>query len=76
MFFIKVYPKESPCVLTVKETISRLSSLDLSKHSKERPRPDMFLTETEVQSLREEMMRDGAHMKEWLSAKLNHTITL
>lgn len=72
--FIKVHPKKSPYILTVEETISRLSSIDLSKHSKTRPRPDMFLTETEVQSLREEMMRDGARMREWLSAKLNHTI--
>lgn len=69
--FIKARPKESPCILTVKETISRLSSIDLSKHSITRPRPDMFLTETEVQSLREEMRRDGARMREWLSGKLN-----
>lgn len=72
--FIKTHLRELPSILTVKETVSRLSSLGLSRSAEERPCPGSFLTESEVRSLRGEMIRDGARMKEWLSSKLKHTI--
>lgn len=56
-------------VLTMRETISRLVKLESSSLTEESRRAGSFLTVSEVQSLREEMTRDGALMKEWLAAR-------
>jgi hypothetical protein len=72
---IMTHLKKLSGILSVKETVSRLNSLRLSRSSEENPSPCALLTENEVQSLREEMMRDGARMREWLSSKLKYTRT-
>lgn len=72
---IMTHLKKLSGILSVKETVSRLNSLRLSRSSEENPSPCPLLTENEVQSLREEMMRDGARMREWLSSKLKYTRT-
>lgn len=56
-------------VLTVRETLSRLVKLESSDLTKDSGHKSSFLTVSEVQSLREEMVRDGALMKEWLAAR-------
>ena len=68
--FMKIPPKGPLGVLTMSETISRLTNLELSRSSAKRPRCGSVLTENELQSLRAEMIRDGAYMKEWISLKL------
>ena len=55
-------------VLTVRETLSRLVKLESSNQTEESRHAGSLLTVSEVQSLREEMVRDGALMKEWLAA--------
>lgn len=52
--------------LTMRETLSRLVKLESSSLTEESRHAGSFLTVSEVQSLREEMARDGALMKEWL----------
>lgn len=56
-------------VLTMRETLSRLVKLESSSLTEESRHARSFLTVNEVQSLREEMVRDGALMKEWLAAR-------
>ncbi|MEQ4284914.1 hypothetical protein [Pseudomonas syringae] len=51
------------------ETLSRLTDSTLSKSSQERTGVGSFLTDVELQSLREEMIRDGGYMEEWLASK-------
>jgi len=68
--FMKIPPNGPLGVLAMSEIISRLTNLELSKSSGKRPRCGSVLTENELQSLRAEMIRDGAYMKEWLSLKL------
>lgn len=68
--FMKFPSKEPLGVLTMSETISRLAN-QLSKSSAKRLGCSSVLTENELQSMRAEMIRDGAYMKEWLSLKLS-----
>ncbi|CRM55049.1 hypothetical protein HX810_24780 [Pseudomonas salomonii] len=56
-------------VLTMRETLSRLVILESSSLTEDSRRAGSFFTVSEVQSLREEMTRDGALMKEWLAAR-------
>ncbi|QVI74883.1 hypothetical protein [Pseudomonas syringae] len=56
-------------VLTIRETLSRLVKLDSSSLIDKSRHAGSFLTESEVQSLREEMTRDSALMKKWLAAR-------
>ncbi|MEE5138894.1 hypothetical protein V2J83_25660 [Pseudomonas alliivorans] len=46
-----------------------LSELTNSKNLQSSTRVGSFLSDAEVQSLREEMIRDGTYMKEWLRTK-------
>jgi hypothetical protein len=66
--FMKIPPEERLYVLTMSETISRLSH-QLSKSSEKGRGFASVLTDKEMQSLRAEMVRDGAYMKEWLTLK-------
>lgn len=61
-------------ILSVDETLSRLINSNLPKSSQERTQVGSFLTDSELQALREEMIRDGAYMKEWLRSKARKTI--
>lgn len=63
--FEKMPLKTHQGALTVEETLARLST-ELSKDSL---LAGTFLTTGEVQSLHEEMVRDGTHMKKWLAAQ-------
>lgn len=56
-------------ILTTQEILSRLLRLKSSSLAGERRRVVSFLTSSEVQSLRGEMIRDGALMKKWLAAR-------
>ena len=56
-------------ILTVRETLSRLVKLESSNVTEESRHAGSFLTVSEVQSLLEEMVRDGTLMKEWLAAR-------
>ena len=61
-------------ILTADEKLSRIVSSNFYESSQERSRVGSFLTGSELQSLREEMMKDGAYMKEWLKSKPRKTI--
>lgn len=66
----KEMPKvEGVGVLSADEKLSRLISSNFSNSSQECTRVGSFLSDGEVQSMREEMIRDGAYMKEWLRSK-------
>lgn len=65
----KIPKAERLGILTADETLSRLTNSNFSKSSQELTRVGSFLSDGEVQSLREEMIRDGAYMKEWLRSK-------
>lgn len=56
-------------ILTADEKLSRMVNSKFYESSQERSRVGSFLTGSELQSLREEMMKDGAYMKEWLKSK-------
>lgn len=56
-------------ILTADEILSRSNNFNFSKTSQELTRVGSLLSGREVQSLREEMIRDGAYMKEWLRSK-------
>lgn len=56
-------------ILTADEILSRLKDFNFSQTSQELTRVGSLLSGREVQSLREEMIRDGAYMKEWLRIK-------
>ncbi|WP_139045245.1 MULTISPECIES: hypothetical protein [Pseudomonas syringae group] len=61
-------------ILTADEKLSRIVNSKFYESSQERSRVGSFLTGSELQSLREEMMKDGAYMKEWLRSKPRKTI--
>ena len=61
-------------ILTADEKLSRMVNSKFYESSQERSRVGSFLTGSELQSLREEMMKDGAYMKEWLKSKPRKTI--
>ena len=61
-------------ILTADEKLSRMVNSKFYESSQERSRVGSFLTGSELQSLREEMMKDGAYMKEWLRSKPRKTI--
>lgn len=61
-------------ILTADEKLSRMVNSKFYESSQERSRVGSFLTDSELQSLREEMMKDGAYMKEWLKSKPRKTI--
>ncbi len=65
----KIPEAEGLGVFSADETLSKLKNSNFSKFSQERTRVGSFLSDGEVQSLREEMIRDGAYMKEWLRSK-------
>jgi hypothetical protein len=67
--FMKIPPEKRLYVLTMSETISRLSHR-LSNSTEKGRGCGSVLTENEIQSLRAEMIRDGGYMKDWLSLKL------
>ena len=71
--FMKIPPEERLYVLTLRETISRLSHR-LSKSPENGRGYGSALTENEIKSLRAEMIRDGGYMKEWLSLRLCKTL--
>ena len=61
-------PSKMPLdTLAVNES-SRSARLESPGSSPEHLRAGSFLTESEIKSLREEMIRDGAQMKKWLAA--------
>ncbi len=64
--FTKISYKVPLNALTVSETCSRLARLESSTHDRQAFRIGSLLTEIEVRSLREEMIRDGGRMKKWL----------
>jgi hypothetical protein len=61
-------------ILTADETLSRMVNSKFYESSQERSRVGSFLTGSELQSLREEMMKDGTYLKEWLKSKPRKTI--
>ncbi|WP_434679415.1 hypothetical protein J3P77_02760 [Pseudomonas sp. R1-18] len=61
-------------ILTANEKLSRIVNSKFYESSQERSGVGSFLTGSELQSLREEMMKDGAYMKEWLRSKPRKTI--
>lgn len=65
----KIPKAEGLGILSADEKLSRLTNSNFSKSSQERTRVGSLLSDGEVQSLREEMIRDGAYMKEWLRSK-------
>lgn len=65
----KIFKTEWLGILTADEILSRLKNFNFSGASKELTRVGSLLSGREVQSLREEMIRDGAYMKEWLRIK-------
>ena len=65
----KISPNVPLGVLTMRETLSRLVKFKPSGLTEETSHAGSFLTVSEVQSLRKEMKRDGALMKEWLVAR-------
>lgn len=66
----KKFPKnERLGILTPGETLSRLTMSNPSRYYSGVARFGSFLTEDELQSLREEMIRDAKYMKEWLRSK-------
>lgn len=67
--FMKIPPEKRLYVLTMSETISRLSHR-LSNATEKGRGCGSVLTENEIKSLRAEMIRDGGYMKDWLSLKL------
>ncbi|UPT37846.1 hypothetical protein [Pseudomonas amygdali] len=70
----KIPKTERQGILSADETLSRLINSNLSKSSQERIKVGSFLTDSELQALREEMIRDGAYMKGWLRSKARKTI--
>ncbi len=56
-------------ILTTGEALSRLANSNLLKFSQEVTRFGSVLTDVELQTLREEMIKDGAYMKAWLASK-------
>lgn len=56
-------------ILTTRETLSRLVKFEKFSLIEKSRNLGSFLTVSEVQSLREEMTRDGALMKKWLAAR-------
>ncbi|MDF5893773.1 hypothetical protein P4A93_19380 [Pseudomonas syringae pv. syringae] len=56
-------------ILTMRETLSRLVKLETFSLTEKTRNAGSFLTMSEVQSLREEMTRDGVLMKKWLAAR-------
>ncbi|WP_455911486.1 hypothetical protein [Pseudomonas putida] len=70
----KIPKTERLGILTADEKLSRIVSSKFYESSQERSRVGSFLTGSELQSLREEMMKDGAYMKEWLRSKPRKTI--
>lgn len=70
----KIPKAERLGILTAYETLSRIINSKFSKSSHALTRVGLFLTYSELQSLREEMIRDGAYMKEWLRSKPRKTI--
>ncbi|WP_156717471.1 hypothetical protein [Pseudomonas sp. FH1] len=70
----KIPKAERLGILTADEKLSRIINSNFYESSQERSRVGSFLTGSELQSLREEMMKDGAYMKEWLRSKPRKTI--
>jgi len=65
--FSKISLKILIGALTTAETVARLTKLESTIPLRNRLRASSLLTESEVQSLREEMIKDGARMKKWLA---------
>lgn len=65
----KIPKTEGLGIISSDEKLSRLKTSSFSKSSQEHTRVGSLLSDGEVQSLREEMIRDGAYMKEWLRSK-------
>ncbi|WP_163003701.1 hypothetical protein [Pseudomonas viridiflava] len=65
----KIPEAEGLGVFSLDEILSKLKNSNFFKFSQERTRVGSLLSDGEVQSLREEMIRDGAYMKEWLRSK-------
>jgi hypothetical protein len=70
----KIPKSELLGILTADEKLSRIINSNFYEASQERSRVGSFLTGSELKSLREEMMKDGAYMKEWLKSKPRKTI--
>lgn len=65
----KIPKAERLGALTAGETLSRFANSTLSNSSQKLTQIGSFLTDVELQSLREEMIRDGAYMEGWLASK-------
>lgn len=70
----KIPKTERLGILAADKKSSRIINSNFYESSQERSRVGSFLTGSELQSLREEMMKDGAYMKEWLRSKPRKTI--